>query len=412
MSPDEREYESIAQAIMNGKSTTDFYFQEYNINHNDIGLLVTPLYPAFIALVYKCFGANPLYVYLLQLIMNQIILILLFILVKKYTNGLFACISTSLVAGYFPLWNYNFNLLMEVPSIFLMMLTIFVIERYISSSSVKLFVILSTLWGSLIFLNNRFVVHYFLVTLFLVLNTQFSLNNALKRISISFFIVFLCFLPWHIRQYIVYDEIIIFAPLRAPSILNKDYVRRNLTIGLKEPVEFPNYKGFLNQAAAYDSLKDEEKRKVESLYTTELYLKLKKNWEGQDPLWFYRFLENFRVYRFKEPSFEKGTQIVRFRGYWGLKINILNTFSLLPALLLMPLGIYFSIRNKQIFFQIISVFIVSNWIVNTAFQIVVERYTYLVIPLVFMLSTYGLYAFSRSSKKTLLVLERKGRNLD
>jgi 4-amino-4-deoxy-L-arabinose transferase-like glycosyltransferase len=400
MMNDEREYEAIAKSIMKGESTTDFYINEYSTNQNDIGLLVTPVYPAFIALAYLCFGPNPVNVFFMQVVMNVLILIIFYSILKKHISDVIACVVTSLLSIYYPLWAYNFTLMMEIPSIFILIIIIWITDKFLTSNSLKFLLLLSLLWGLLIFLNNRFIVHYFLFVVFLLFTLRKHFNIALKRIAFSLLIVFLVLLPWHIRQYIVYNELIIFTPLRAGSILNKEFMKDNVRVGKTEPTEFPDYNGFLNKVANYDKQSEDEKMTIKAKYSKDVYNKIKSKWENRNPLWVYRLFENFRIFR-SELSIFRGTNVVRFTGSYGRRMNILNSFTILPAFILLPFGIYFSIKRKTYLFQIIGVIISSNIILLMIYNIVVERYTYLVLPLVFILATYGFWEFNNSIKKFL-----------
>lgn len=403
MMNDEREYESIALSILEGKGTTDFYYNEYSIDHRDIGLLITPVYSSFIALVYAVCGHNPFYVFLVQVVFNLLILFLFYSVLLRYTSEFFACCITCLLSLYWPLWIYNFTLMMEIPSILFLMLIIWSTDRYFRTGSGRRFYLISVLWGFLIFMNNRFIVFYGFFILLLFIQSRKILNMSIKKLVISVSIVILLLIPWHVRQLIVYGEPIIFTPLRSQSILNKELVK-SITLGVNnELTKFPDFAEFTEIYCARPQFQDNQS-KMNSGTIVEDYNRIKTNWEKRNPLWYHRFLENFRVFRTKF-DIRRGTGVIRFTDSYGLKMNVLNALTLLPLLILMPLGIYFSVRRGRLLFQLIGVLYLSNIILLMLYDLVVERYTYLVLPLVFWIGAYGLWElwsiFSISFKRNV-----------
>lgn len=390
---DELEYESIAKAILQGKSTCDYYAQDV---FPDIGLVVTPVYSSIIAAVYFLAGSIPQNVYIFQILLNIVIVILYFNILKLFSSNLFSFIVSIIFSLYYPLWRMNFALMMEIPSIFLLFIIVYFTYRFLQNFERKYFYTISILWSLLIFMNNRFIVHFIILYTFWIIiflkNKKFEIRNFLY----AFIILILVLTPWHIRQYLVYNSFVIFTPFRV-SFLNVE-VRNKILQNRNESYNyFRNYEDYIKEA---DSAKIniENKEKFKTLFTIEKYETLKS--EYQNRTWFDRLLfnlkENFRIIRADITL--SGFEDARLVSPASKIHNIINLVYLLPAFILFPVGIYFSLKKKSIFLISLIIIIFSNILLNSIIACI-ERYRALTLPLTFLVSSQGVYYLYKFIKK-------------
>jgi len=382
---DQLGYESIAIAILHGKSTSDYYNQD---GFPDIGMVVTPVYSAIIATVYMVFGEKPAAVYILQILMNLFIVLIFYYLLKKFSNSIFAFSVSVFLSFYYVLWRMNFSLMMEISSILFLFVIAYFTFRFLQNFNKKEFFIITVLWSLLIFMNNRFIVHFCILYLFwsiiFLINRKFPIQNQVYAAIILIFVL----LPWHIRQYTVYERFVIFKPLRT-GFLNPDLVGKFMGDEIKSAKEFKSYEYYIEHVKDA-TIRPENKKKFLKEFTIEKYNELKNRFESRTRFdrYLLNFFENFRITRTKI-SLSGGVDS-RITPPASKIHNTVNLLFLAPAFFLFPLGLFYSFKNRSLFFISLIVIVFSNILVHTIL-FCLDRYRLLTVPFIFLISAYGLY---------------------
>ena len=159
LSPDPALYHETAKAIARGE--TEVLLPSGN--RHDIGYLMAPGYSYLLAGVYGLFSPMPVYGYFLNILFHVAAILLIFYLASKVMNLFFAGFLTVWLNFYFLLWRMNFSLMMEISTLFLLILSFYFLYRFVSSKKIYTLVCSGLSFGYLMFLNNRFLLHFIIL---------------------------------------------------------------------------------------------------------------------------------------------------------------------------------------------------------------------------------------------------------
>jgi len=204
----------------------------------------------------------------------------------------------------------------------------------------------------------------------------------LKNIIVGGFIVIVLLLPWHIRQYYVYNRIMLFSPEWT-----------NLKKG--DPLPKCNYQSYDQY---YKSLTKNDLLHANNEYYIHLFtpqkleeMKLKNTFNQKYPF-ITRAIGFFEIVRFDfRFGYGNDTRISPPNIYGPKQLirTIYNLIFLGSMLLLMFPGIYYSIRQRNMFMKIIAVYIFTHIIIHS-WAHYIERYRLTIVPLIFIIGWYGL----------------------
>lgn len=207
-SPDAKLYLEIAYAIRHFSSSL---FGIYNPDFagEDIGYVIMPGYPLLISPLFE----NLQLIAIFQVILFSIGLYFLykilqnkFLIIFVFITCIWIIISTS--------WPYHNVPLIESPTISILLILIYFLDKYFKDYQLKDFIWFSIIFGILIAINNRYIFHYCGLIPFLFFLKIFEKRIKFKHLLLSILIVTAIMAPWHIRQYIHYGEFVLFSPLR------------------------------------------------------------------------------------------------------------------------------------------------------------------------------------------------------
>ena len=223
--PDEHLYNSMAISI--SKGLNHFKYEDQDL---DIGQEVTPFFSALVAGVYLI-KYSIWSLYILHITISCLTIGILFLIIKEITGSfIVSCLSTMVFILYFPLWAYNYYVMMEIPTVFLLTITIYFIVNYFKENRLLHLVFSLALFSILVLLNNRFFVLLIVYLLFLLTHALYNRKLLLNRLFYAILIPVLIIGPWFARQYKVYDQFVFFTPLWNNLVSEK--------IGLFKPVDF------------------------------------------------------------------------------------------------------------------------------------------------------------------------------
>lgn len=192
---DQRQYTCIAQDILNEGKFTECGKESY----------LEPLYPLFLAVIFKISNYNPDAVRFVQLFLYGFISVLTYLLGKKLFNekvGLGAGIFSSVFWVYA---NHTGDILREILLVFLILSTVYFLYLALFEKRNKYF-ILSGVFLGLISLTNS-ITQYLII--FVMINFIFLLKKDLlrKELILKLSLLLVCFLvviaPWFARNCIV-----------------------------------------------------------------------------------------------------------------------------------------------------------------------------------------------------------------
>jgi len=205
---DGRKYLETANSIRHFSTITLGNFHP-SYKGKDIGDEIMPGYPLLISPFFE----NLHLISLFQVILLYFGLLYLFrVIINKYLifftliNLIWIIFSTS--------WDYHNQPLIESPTISFLMFIIYFLDRYFKDYNWKDFLWFSILFGILISINNRYIIHFSGFLSFLLILKYFERRIKIKHLIYSFLVVTAIMAPWHIRQYFVYNEFVLFSPVR------------------------------------------------------------------------------------------------------------------------------------------------------------------------------------------------------
>jgi hypothetical protein len=377
-SGDQGYYHSLAQAVAEGSTTRD--------NGSDIGAVIMPGYPAIVGSIYKTFGQNVNYIYILQVIASIVAALLVYKIMKHRTNALIALLVAGWLLAYYPLGRMSFALLKESLTASLFIFTLYFFHKYLLTKKNNYFIIFAIIWAVLIPVMNRFIVHFGFISI-LILYLSYKKEFKYEKFFILIGIAFITLVPWHIRQYLKFDELVAFSPRRSEQVKMDDTGNDKKTAD--DSSKFKSYEAY-KTGIMNSGFNEARKQYFKNHFTLEKFEKMKANYdafEGFNQYWS-RFLGFFEIYN-SDFRFGFGGDIritpppSKIRKYTDLLL-------LAPMFVFMLVGLFFSVKKKDYFFIFIFLTILAHVLLHTYVHYI-PRYRVTIIPAIFMMGWYGIY---------------------
>ncbi|MDF2522771.1 MAG: hypothetical protein K0R31_412 [Clostridiales bacterium] len=173
-----------------------------------VGAYHPPVYPLFLAFVYKTFGYSFFTVYLIQSLLGTINTLLIYLIGKQVFGKQIGNLSAGLSLLYWPLTLYSGILLSEVVFLFFLLTGIYLFLKGLENHKIVNFALcglalaLSTLTRSINLLFLALV-----PVVYLLMNLR-SYKSVIKNILVFITVFCLTLAPWVIRNYIMYKAFI------------------------------------------------------------------------------------------------------------------------------------------------------------------------------------------------------------
>jgi 4-amino-4-deoxy-L-arabinose transferase-like glycosyltransferase len=200
-----------------------FTFHQYN----EPTVFITPLYPIFLAIIFKVFGTGLpglQAVRVIQAILSSVSIVYVFFISKELFNPKIALTASFFVAFYIPNIVTSGYILTETLFIFLFYVLLYYSLKFAEESSVVKFSFLGVLWGAASLCRPAIS----LFPLFLFLHVWFLKKVEYKKIFKLAFSMVLSFaiimLPWWIRNFREYGEFIPLAASGGNPMLQGTYI--------------------------------------------------------------------------------------------------------------------------------------------------------------------------------------------
>ena len=152
---DQALYLGITKNIVNEENT-----------HDQISLSkdVTPFYSLVIALPYFLSDYSLNGVFFFQILLSLFSLILIYKILLSRINTIISILAVTGLILYYPVWSMNFYVMMEIVTIFFLVLTLYCFNLFLLKSKNIFLYFSAALFAILILINNRFLVHFGILT--------------------------------------------------------------------------------------------------------------------------------------------------------------------------------------------------------------------------------------------------------
>jgi len=343
-------------------------------NYNEPTVFIMPLYPFFLAAVFKIFGygfAGMQAVRVIQAVLSCITIFLVFLIGRKLFNTKTALIASFLVSFYLPNITTTGYILTETLFTTLFYTLIYFSFRFSTRSTTWKFVILGVIWALTTLCRPTIAMYPIMYFLYLLLYLKINILETIKLGAAMAVTFILIMSPWWIRNYMEYET---FIPMTASSgnpMLQGTYVNY-----VQSPDNVVYYKLGKNAFETDKTEVDVAKKRIISEFKKDFWGYLK--WYTLDKT----VLFWSTIFYWKEFFRINWTYVLIFHyiillGFFGIIILIIN-------------------KNFLKYFLPISIIIYFNVIhcVYMAF----DRYAFPVLPLVAIFSGYFLYSISECLK--------------
>jgi 4-amino-4-deoxy-L-arabinose transferase-like glycosyltransferase len=358
-----------------------------------------PIYPLFLSFVYRIFGVNNIFVYVIQSLINTFLILAIYKFAQRFFNEKVALLSFIWAGIYFWYINYSCKILRESLVFFLFFISFYylwdIIENIKKRNGYLSFLAFVLSWSILIHTDPKFL--FYLPFLGLIFLIFMPFKKAVIRYLLFLTILVLVGFPWFVRNYKVYNGPVIISERVDLRDIKKTYISKAATLGREKRNKIYNkeYPSELERIQIKNGLNPNNRSTQEVLaildnvYPTKNFLE-REMFYFRD-LWFpYRFESEYRPWpdcRFCPKSILNLRKIGKLIFYG----------SLLPF---MVLSIIYFTKKKQIkyYFLIIPIVIQTILHLLTWSQF---RYRIPVDAFVIILGCNGMYIFYYRIKKLL-----------
>lgn len=351
---------------------------------NDV---IGPGLPITILPILKIFGDNYFPVFLLNILLQCISVVLVYMVAKYVFNSHAALLASFWMTFYYYQFRYIPRVLKESLLIFLVLALVYTILKSMKIKQYYFLMLPAFLFTYLIHTDERYLTFFpILLITFWIIGSE-SLKLRLIRMIIFTTMVVIFSAPWFIRNYIKYDRPVILTTRLQDKI--------NPIVGAS-PVVKPQFKSKLDQALAKYARDGKSKAELKYL-ETHLPPHLYQGWEKYQV----NTLEHWRVARFTPGYVTNG---YRFSNKRPLLNNLLKIMIWGIPLFASIIGIVSSLKQKNASALFIILLVVSNGIIHSGLLIAgMQRYRMPIDSLVIILGCYGIIQISTLFLKKLRV---------
>ena len=385
VSGDAKLYNTIAVALLQGESTYELVDQQW-----DIAQVVTPFYPALVAGVYFLAGESLGNVYIFNILLFASSVVLLFLSMKTVSqNNWIALVVSLMYLFYYPLLKYNTTVLMEIPTMFFLSLSLYLLVNYFNKKMPGYLYAAIAVFTWLTLVNNRFIVLLGFLAIFLFINSLLEKENFRRTVLIPAAIILFMLAPWFIRQYIVYNQFVFFTPMWHNDVSDKlgvlnridafTYVDTNIFM---RPFSFGNY---IKRIQKYSREGEQTEQRLNA-FTEDKYNQLMAEHNPNENIYWHRVKRYFTLY-FKEFTFS-GPQDYRLISPSSSILKLTQILILMPLLLLAALGFYIAMIKKNKTILLFSILFIAHIILHTLVHFNF-RYRLTAIPLILIIAAYA-----------------------
>ncbi|MCX7922754.1 MAG: glycosyltransferase family 39 protein [Clostridia bacterium] len=201
-------------------------------NYNEPTVFITPLYPLFLATIFKIFGYGEVGIQaarVVQALISCATIVLIFLIARYLINTIVGLIASFLVAFYIPNISTVGYLLTETLFTFLLCLLIYLSLIFSDKPCYKNFIVLGVVWAATVLCRPTIALYPVLYFIYLRLSKKIRFFKAAKLgvVMALSFVVFMS--PWWIRNYMEYARFIPLAASSGNPMLQGTYVNYKQT---------------------------------------------------------------------------------------------------------------------------------------------------------------------------------------
>jgi hypothetical protein len=218
---DDWEYLNLGKEIAEGDWTP--------LSESGAYMLVGPWLPMVVALCVMLFGDPILPMFIYNVLLTTVFIPVLYYIGKALFNKKVGILSAIWGIFYIECLKYLPHILKE-PTLFLFLpLSILFLINFIKSdNNIKYLAFAAVSFTILIHTDERFFVYFPVFIGFFVINKSIRFKRLLKHSSIWILFVILLMLPWGVRNYKVFEELVILTP-RTTAITSNIWSTKLLT---------------------------------------------------------------------------------------------------------------------------------------------------------------------------------------
>lgn len=185
-----------------------------------------------LAIMFSIFGENYLVVIILNAILGALLTIIIFFIGRYIFNAKVGLLASFWTIPYVLYYQWIPRVLKEMWIFVLFALVIYLVllESEKKRITVKILLV-ATLFTLLIHIDERFFIYFPLIILIFLISGSSNLKIASSRCLIFFILLLTLMVPWTLRNYKVYDRIVILTP-RSDLVL--DYIFKKKSIFKKK----------------------------------------------------------------------------------------------------------------------------------------------------------------------------------
>ena len=370
----------------------------------DIGAVMAPGYSFLLAGLFALFGDQVASVFYMNIIFNVLVGLIMFYIADKISNKWIAWGFSVWVLLYYQIWRMNFTSMMEIPTIFLMIVSLYFLFKYHYNQRKVELILFALFAGLLVFLNNRFIFHFALFMGAMLVYAWLVRIYKWKDVFIVGGMMVLVLLPWHIRQFIEYDRAVLFAPARTEVISNSmdgnsEKGHSDKKDAVMTPDKIYTYEEYMKRFESISGMTESRMKRIREGFTNDKYRRMVKNYKE-------KYDNTYSIYLSRLKGFWDIWQFDFSFGYGGdtrisppdrLVANLVNIVFLLPMFVFFAFGVYYAFLKKQFYLQLLILIVLAHWVLHAMVHYI-SRYRITVLPLIFLVAWYGLYELFRDTQ--------------
>jgi len=199
---DATSYDEIAMNLVQGKG--------YRYAGGELTASRLPLYPLFLAAIYRVAGHNYQAARMVQAVLSTLTVLLIALWAHTLFGGLSACLAALIASVYPAFYAYYFSsteLITETLYVFLLTAALYTFSVYWTRPSWSWAVISGLFWG-LTSLTRPSSLPFLFLLPFISILLRYPLRQMLRYCGMVWFMVGLVMAPWMIRNYLVFRHLV------------------------------------------------------------------------------------------------------------------------------------------------------------------------------------------------------------
>jgi 4-amino-4-deoxy-L-arabinose transferase-like glycosyltransferase len=334
-------------------------------------LRVAPLIPLVVAFFYKIFGDPIIPFFAYNIILSSLLVPILYYLGKELVDNFTGWLMALWGLCNIEFFKYTPHILKE-PTIYLLipLILLLVLQQIRKANFVNL-ILAAILFSILIHTDERYIVYLPVFPVILFFYKPPKSAKIMREIIIWFSVVFLLMIPWTIRNYQEYGQIVIISHRTTPftsKLWGKDIY------GMK----FVKTK---QNILHNDRLQSNDTRVINPIENNRLNL------------YFKTFVNIWQPTFFKTKKVRYSWWVDERNQKWSLRHNLISFFFYGLFLPFYVIGLIISIKRKNILLLFIGLLPVIHNLLHTFMVMPEERYRY---PFVFIIVMIGIWALKES----------------